>query len=130
VGYPTSSQIISKQSEQYHTEVHTNRGVRASAFYACARCVQSRGPEGLTRTCAEAVSLKRWHNEYCSNNLLLCHCLLITWLVTDSGRYQMFTAANVPFIYNQTTGQFWKFYVNPATEGKPAESGFQRGYLA
>lgn len=23
----------------------------------------------------------------------------------------MFTAANVPFIYNQTTGQFWKFYV-------------------
>jgi hypothetical protein len=29
VGYPTSSQIISKQSEQYHTAVHMNRSARA-----------------------------------------------------------------------------------------------------
>jgi hypothetical protein len=31
VGYPTSSQIISKQSEQYHTAVHMNRSARARA---------------------------------------------------------------------------------------------------
>ena len=31
MGYPTSSQIISKQSEQYHTAVHMNRSARARA---------------------------------------------------------------------------------------------------
>jgi hypothetical protein len=59
----------------------------------------------------------------------ICYCvtaIVIAWIVSLSGRFQVREASGVPFVLNQNTGEISKFYINTADANRPGSMGFQR----
>ena len=62
----------------------------------------------------------------------ICYCataLLVSWIFSANGRFQLRDISGVPYVINQNSGEMWKFYFVPAENGNRSKTGFERVVL-